>query len=274
MPFNAAPFNTREFNRDPAPAEPAPSNAVVHIVLPRGLALQDGRVLDREVDLALVGNLHPWYASVEEVRLEGGVFLSKLGDLAVAAQVWQASKNADALTCNQPPTPQTLTDPDPNDLAYKQWFLFHHARNNWVSIRAAADCLLNVQDLVGARGSKTLANFSVTKMEMNRETGLPKKLTEMNLELKGWKIVIQSGGRLGFGGHPQSGFAAKGKYDPSDAPAGRLWYTTGMGANRKTVAGWGSAGKPVKFGSPTFVNWRVGRNFGNYISVFPKVIWS
>lgn len=249
-------------------------NAVVHIVLPRGMALKDGRALTEENDLVVVGNLFPWYASVDQVRLEGGVYLTKLGDLALAAQIWNASKSADALTCNQPPDPVSIQNPDPNDISYKQWFLFNHARNNWVAIRAALDSLHNVFDLMGARGSKTLGNFSVTKMSFSRDESLPKKTREMEDELKKARIVIQSGGRIGFGGHALPGFAAKGMYDPSDAPAGRLYYVTGMGASKKTVAGWGSAGKPVKYGSPTYVNWRVGRNFGNYISIFPKVIYS
>lgn len=249
-------------------------NAVIHIVLPRGLALLDGRTLQEDSDLMVVGSVTPWYASIEQVRLEGGLYLTKLGDLAIAAQIWQASKNADGLSCNYPEPPANPDVLEPNNLASKKWFLFHHARNNWVSIRAAADSLHNIYDLLGARGSKTLANFSVTKMSFSRDESMPKKLKDMENEMNKWKIVIQSGGSIGFGGHARSGFAAKGMYDPSDAPPGRLWYTTGMGANRKTAAGWGSAGKPAKYGSPTFVNWRAGRTFGNYVSIFPKVIYT
>jgi hypothetical protein len=249
-------------------------NVVVHIVLPRGFALVNGQTLKEDTSLLVVGELSPWYASVDQVRLEGGVYLTKAPDIAIAAQIWQASKNADALTARLPPEPTSLDNPRPDDLTYHRWFLFYHARNNFVALRAALDTLLNVFDLAGARGSKTLANFSVTRMSFARDESMPKKTKDMEDELKKWRIVIQSGGEVGFGGHAKAGFAAKGIYDPSDAPAGRLWYTTGMGANKKTVAGWGAVGKPIKYGSPTFVNWRVGRNFGNYVSIFPKVVYS
>ena len=67
--------------------------------------------------------------------------------------------------------------------------------------------------------------------------------------------------------------AAKGKYGDPDAPAGRLWMTTGMGANRTSIAGYGSDGKPVKFGSPSVIQWRVGRYMGGYLSVVPKFMF-
>jgi hypothetical protein len=249
-------------------------NIVVHVVLPEGLALKDGSTLQEDTSFLLTDQVSPWYASVDQAKLEGGIYLTKVPEITMAAQIWNASKNADALSGRIPIEPPPGTPIDSSNHAGHQYFLFTHARNNWVALRAALDCIYNVFDLAGVRGSKTLGNFSVTRMSFARDESLPKKVRDMEDELKKWKIVLQSGGDIGFGGHARAGFGAKGKYDPSDTPPGRLWDTSGMGANLKTSPGWGSEGKPVRYGTPTFVNYRVGRYFAGYITVFPKFIFT
>ena len=247
-------------------------NLAVNIVLPAGLALADGSTLQEDASLTVVGTLTPWYSTIDLARLEGGIYLVKVPDLTLAAQVWQASQDADAITFHYPEPPQDGSDIR-TDVGARKWKLFNHARQQYVSIKAARDLVLNVFDLAGVKGTRTLGNLSIGRQAFAREEGLPKKLSDMEKEIKYWSVVVQAGGEIGPGGHAKPGFAAKGMYDPSDSPSGRLWSTTGMGANKKTWPGYGSAGKPVKYGSPPFTQWRVGRNFGNYVSMFPNVIW-
>jgi hypothetical protein len=127
-----------------------------------------------------------------------------------------------------------------------------------------------VWDVNASKGVKTLGNFSVTRFSQTKDEEVPKKLTELDKEVTDWTIVVQSGGAIGLAGRVLPAAAAKGKYGDPDIPAGRTWITTGMGANRKSIAGYGSDGKPVKFGSPPVVQWRVGRYLGGYLSVMPK----
>jgi len=249
------------------------TNIIINIVLPPNLLLMDGSILDQEVSFMLTDQIDPWYASVDEVKLEGGIYLTKLPEITMASQIWNASKFCDALTCHEPTLPPQLTPYDPGHLGAHKYFLFNTARNRFVSVRAALASIYNVFDLAGVRGSKTLGNFSVTRMSFARDESLPKKIRAMEDELSKWKIVIQSGGEIGYGGHAKAVFAAKGKYDPSDIPAGRQWWVTGMGANHKTMPGFGSAGKPYKYGTPSFINYRVGRAFSNYVTIFPNTIF-
>jgi len=247
-------------------------NTVVHVTLPKGFALTNGATLVDDTDFMVLGTISPWYSSVDQVRLEGGIYLRKLSDLTIAAQIWQTSLDADVIAAVPPAPPAPGTAP--SDYGYRVWNNFVHGRNQWVSQRAALDIITKAFDLSGVRGSKTLGNFSVMRMAFGRGEGIPHLMSEMQKELDKWKIVLQSGGTIAFGGHVRANMAAKGYYSRSDKVPGRLWANTGMGAAHTSHAGHGSEGKPVKYGSPTFIDYRVGRQFGNYITMYPTVVWS
>jgi len=247
-------------------------NTVVHITLPKGLALTNGATLADDTDFMVLGTVSPWYSSVDQVRLEGGIYLTKISDLTIACQIWQASLDIDVMSAVPPPAPVDGTST--SDYGYRIYNNYTHARNQWVSQRSALDIITKAFDISGVRGSKTLGNFSVMRMAFGRDEGLPRVMSEMKEEINKWRIVLQSGGTVAYGGHARPAMASKSYFDRADQIPGRLWMTTGMGAAHKTPAGLGSAGKPVKFGSPTFIDFRVGRQFGNYINLFPTVIWS
>ena len=187
-------------------------NTVVHILLPKGLALTNGSTLAEDAEFMVLGNVTPWYASVDQVRLEGGIYLPKLSDITIAAQIWQASKDADVIGYVAPAPPQPGAAP--TDYNLRIYNNYMHARNQWVTQRAALDTITRSFDLVGTRGSKSLGGFSVMKMAFGRDEGLPRLTTEMEKEINKWKIVIQSGGKIGFGGHALPVMAAKGLMDP------------------------------------------------------------
>lgn len=69
-------------------------NLVVSIVLPSTLSLQDGSVLGQEVTFEVAGSLSPFYASIDQARLHGGIYLNKLSDLTVAGMIYSISKEA------------------------------------------------------------------------------------------------------------------------------------------------------------------------------------
>jgi hypothetical protein len=45
-----------------------------------------------------------------------------------------------------------------------------------------------------------------------------------------------------------------------------------MGANMKSIPGFGSTGKPVKFGSPPVIQFRTGRYMGGYLNLIPAYV--
>lgn len=234
-------------------------NLVVHITLPKGLKLTNGQVLLQPITLSVTSGISPYYCSIDQVRLHGGTYLQKLGDLAIASEVYEISKSADGLTYREVYLPPNPTNPyEPATRIYNR---FVDARQKWVIARATRELILNVWDMSGARGSHTLGNFSVQRQSVMRDEGLPKKLQELQDQENGYRLTLQSGGHTGFKGHVVGGMTPRGAFGP-DAPAGREWITTGMGANRKTLPGFGSYGKPVKYGLSLNTRWLGGYGMG------------
>jgi hypothetical protein len=243
-------------------------NLVVHINLPKGLKLADGRTLMTDYTLTVVGTITPFYCSIDQVRLAGGVYLNKVSDMTIASMIYEKSKDADSFsyTLTAPPTVAYTS----TNQAWRTYNLKLNARQNWVKWMTALQLILNVYELSGARGSHTLANLSVQRQSITRDEGMPKKISDLQKQADAWLITLKSGGVIGPGGHVRPAFAAKGIYDPSDAPPGRLWVTTGMGANERAVPGFGSSGKPFRYASPPIVSWRKGRYEGAYVAVVDK----
>jgi hypothetical protein len=237
-------------------------NVTIHIVLPRGLALTNGAALDTSLSYQVVSELDPYYTTIDAVRLEGGMWLNKLGDLTIALSIHQNSQKAQVISYNRPMDPIGFNE---GDLGFRRWRLFHTARQQYVTSLTAREMISNIHDLVGGRGSKTLGNLSVSRQMMQRDESIPNKLQELRDEIKQWEITIKSGGDIGPGGHARPQMAAKGFYDLDSLPAGRLWATTGMGANRKTLPGFGSNNKPMKFytKSPFMTKWAMGNVFNS-----------
>lgn len=245
-------------------------NLVVNIVLPAGFALMTGEILDKDMTLLVVGSITPWYASIDMVRTEGGIYLGELGDLAVSASIYKNSRQADIFSCRNASVPAAGLPS--TDSAVKEYNNFLFSRQTYVAKRSAYQCMLNVYDLAGSRGSKTLGNLSVTRMSFNKGESIPRKLDEIKKEFQEMEIVIKSGGTIGAGGTVKSNFSAKQKYG-SDSPPGRLWITTGLGANHKSIPGYGSEGAPVKYSSSPVIGWRYGNYGGGSLITFPKVIF-
>ena len=245
-------------------------NLVIHITVPRGLRLLDGRLLASPATFDVVGSLQPYYASVDEVRLMGGVYLRKLTDLTIACMIYHISLEADVLTYNHPWRPYDIEyDTNPYHPSYKQWKDFEWARGHFVEHEAARQLIMNVFDLAMTRGTRTLGNFSIGRQEFSREEGLPKRLLDLEKTVKELKIVLKSGAMVGPAGHVKPRMAAKYLYDSNDLPRpGRLWITSGPGANAVTISGrssTGGHGKPVKYYSPWYVSRRLGRYTGPVI---------
>lgn len=246
-------------------------NLVVHVTLPKTLTLVDGRVLGQAATFDTVGGLTPYYASVDEVRLMAGVYLRKIPDLTISCMIYHISQEADVLTYNHPWRPEDIDlETDPYHPYYKQWRDFEWARGKYVEHESARQLILNVFDLAMTRGTRTLANFSIGRQEFTRTEGVPGKLQSLEKEVKDLKIVLKSGATVGPGGHVKPRMAAKYLYDSNDLPRpGRLWITSGPGANATTISGrssTGGHGKPVKYYSPWYVSRRLGRYSGPVIA--------
>lgn len=200
------------------------TNTVLHITLPAGLALVDGRKLDECVTFDVVSNLDPFYASVDQVKLAGGASLRKLHDLTIASQIYTCSKEASILNLNPPTNPQG-----------NEYTNFINSRNQWVVARSSYDLILSMGDLL-APGSHVLANFSVTKSKGFANEGIAGKITELKDRMKFFEPAVRSGGRTAVGGHPRYTMAAKGVYDWEESNPGRTWNPYSAGANSKLSA--------------------------------------
>jgi hypothetical protein len=243
-------------------------NLVITISVPQTLKLTDGRIMGQSATFSVVGDLHPYYCSVDEVRLEGGTYLRRVVDLTIASMIYHISREADVLSYSHPfMPPEDTPEWDP---VMKRWRNFEWAREHFVHCEAARNLILNVFDLAGTRGHRTLGNFAISRQEFTREEGLPGKLRDLEKEVKEMKLMLKSGATIGPGGHVRPRMAAKYLYDSNDIPRpGRLWITSGPGANAVTIgsrSSTGGHGKPTKYYSPFYVARRLGRYTGPVIT--------
>lgn len=246
-----------------------PVNLVFHITLPQGMALVSGAYLGSAITFDVISGLTPYYASVDQVRLAGGMYIRKLSDLALACQVYTASQKANLL--NETPPQYSIGNPNATR--------FVGSRNMWVVATAARDMILNVIGLIGMPSTHTLANFSVTKERANENEGVGARLAELNNQIAMFEVTLRSGGWVVPGGRPKALFAAKGVFDWTERTPARTWFSTGMGANATSQdfgSPTGGRGKPTKFFSspfysPPIINLRTGIYQGAYplVTVYP-----
>jgi len=71
------------------------TNIVVKITLPKGLKLMSGAFLPQSLSLEVISDLSPYYASVPQLRLEGGPYMDKLKDTTIAAMIYHISGQSD-----------------------------------------------------------------------------------------------------------------------------------------------------------------------------------
>lgn len=244
-------------------------NMVFHVTLPQGLALVSGPYIGEPVTFDAVSALVPYYASVDQVRLAGGMYIRKMSDLTIASMIYMSSREADLL---YPPAAQIFAS-SPNS------FRFLGSRNIYVQNLAAKKLIENVLNLIGLPGSHVLANLSITRQRGNEKEGLSQKITSLEETLKSYEIAVRSGGNVVPGGHAKAQFAAKGVFDWTERTPARTWLSTGMGANASSQdfgSPTGGRGKPVKFFSspfysPPIINMRSGIYQGAYplVTVYP-----
>jgi hypothetical protein len=236
------------------------NNLILHITLPSGIKTTDGAVLMSPVTFDAVSSLFPFYASVDQVKMAGGVNLRQTSDLTIASQVYMASKAVDMLNYNNP---QANSMP-----AYP---LFINARNQWVIARAATSLILSLGNLLGP-ASHVLANFSVATTKDNNGEGVGGKLSEFASQMKLYDPTLRSGGRIEPGGHARPLMGAKGVMDWTERTPGRTWARGSVGANTESLdcgSANGGRGKPKSFFSPSIYspslcNFRVGTYQGAY----------
>lgn len=205
-------------------------NLVVHIVLPKGIRTVSGAALTRDVTFDVISELTPYYASVDQVRLEGGPLIRRLSDITLACMIYRTSQRANLL-CPRPPTG-----------GGDDQIIFEGARNQWVALSAARDLTLNMNQLLGQKGAHVLANFSVTRQGPANGEGIAAGLAEMKKEIDEYEISLRSHGRVLPGGKPGFLMAAKGLADWTEQSPGRTWIANGMGINAKSAPGVNSVG--------------------------------
>lgn len=238
-------------------------NMVFHITLPEGLTLVSGAYLGAPATFDVVSALAPYYASVDQVRLQGGMYIRKLSDLTLASAIYDASRQVDLL---YPPGVAMNFTTSPNA------FRFLGSRNQYVQALVAKNMIESVLGFVGVPASHILANLSITRQRANEKEGVGQKITSLEGTLELYEPTIRSGGNVVPGGYAKAQFAAKGVFDWTERTPARTWQTTGMGANATSQdfgSPTGGRGKPVKFFaspfySPPIINLRSGIYQGAY----------
>jgi hypothetical protein len=221
-------------------------NLVVHITLPKTLALSTGAILGQDVTFDVVSALSPFYGAIDQLRFVGGVYLRKLADLTLAAAIYEASKQADRL-CYKPPIQGT-----------EAFDHYAYARNQWVTNKAAMGLMLNILNQFGKQ-THVLGNFSVTQ-----ENDPQKKIDELQAEIVKFEVALRSCGQTIPGGKAKPGMAAKGVNDWMERTPSRTWAVTGMGANQSSGAFTATGGRGKSFSyfqqtySPPIVSVRMG----------------
>lgn len=231
-------------------------------MLPSGLTLVNGAQLKQSLTFDIIGMVSPFYCSVPQVQLAGGMWLRKLQPTTIAFKIYESSTEADLIV------PHCLPDPD-SDLYQR----FINTRNQWVKALASRDLILDIASLIGSPGAHVLANLSVTRSQGSDQQNVAAKLKELNDSLKHYEINLRSGGRIAPGERVSpAGFGAKGVMDWTEKTPGRTWINTGYGANLQSIdfgSPTGGRGKPVKlyiqpFTSPPIVGSRSGCYQGGF----------
>lgn len=97
-----------------------------------------GQVGTKATTHEVISRLDPFYASIDQVRLAGGMLIRKLSDLTLACTIYNTSQKADLLCLHPPTDPQT-----------DQFKRLVGSRNNWVALSSARELLMNVNQLIG-----------------------------------------------------------------------------------------------------------------------------
>jgi hypothetical protein len=237
-------------------------NLVLHICLPKGLALTSGATLMENTTLDVASTLTPFYAGIGQVKLNGGYFLRTTTDLTIACAIYNSSQEADLMTPNA--IIPTLGTP-----AEVRWA---NSRTQWVTAKATRDLIMNIIGLIGSPGAHVLANFSVTRERGGMLESVAAKLADLNNDVKTYAVNLASNGQTLPGGHARPGFGAKGVRDWTERSPSRGWASTGIGANAKGPdygSMTGGRGKPLSYFnrawcSPPIINWRSGVYQGMY----------
>src|SRR5271170_6880346 len=160
-------------------------NLVVTIQLPAGFSLTNGVFTPEPMQFQVISGLTPYYSSVDLVRLHGGIYLRGLTDLTIAGMIYWQSKQADALTWSLPMLPPSYAPfTDFQEVHFRN---FMAARSSWVTFMSAQQLILNMYDLNATRGSKTLANFSVSRQDFSNDSGFPGKIRDLKQQVLDWE---------------------------------------------------------------------------------------
>lgn len=236
------------------------TNVAIRVILPAGFRLADGRTLREPVHLVVISRLEPYYASVDMVRLLSGGWLEPLpDDIPVATAIWMKSIEADTLTYQKPEEPAAGV----SGLVRDRWERFLFGRSQYVAHAAAFDLVTRMLDIAAGRGSKRIGNLEISQPRGIDSPG-QQMLDLLRREAEEWKIVVQSGGRIGKGGRVRYSHAVRAL--EQTAEPGRMWLVTGMGANRTGEVYFGGRIQTRKFYSPFYFSWyRVGPSSGFFL---------
>ena len=147
-------------------------------------------------------------------------------------------------------------------MQYHRWL---YARQRYTLAMATARMLTNMYDIDHSRGVKTLGNFSVTRIDMNKGGGVPKKLEVLFQDAEDWEMTLKSGGLVGAGGRPVPVMAARAFRQTSHGP-----HLEGY-RHEDNINPFRGSAPPARPSSPGDTGDPVPRGalYGGYLNLFP-----
>lgn len=230
-------------------------NLVVHVTLPRGVKTVSGATLAEDTTFDYIGQLDPFYCSIDMVRFEGGLYLRDIADYTIAAGIFQTSERSDQF-CSVLPQPGS-----------KEYDRYVRARQAWVQTETAYNLITNIDALRLTGGSHVLGNFSVTRQAMRGHGLIENKIQDLRDTLKLYEPTLKSCGILNPGAKVRPAMAAKGVNDYGERNPARTWIVTGMGANAISSPSSATSGRGKSyqmFVSPPIFSFRPGIFLGTY----------
>lgn len=198
-------------------------NNIIYLTLDRSIAALDGATLGEDYTAYFTTTYNPLYASVRQVRLEIGPFVTDVTDDTINLAIFEASLEANANSFQ-------------SSLANSSFYIF--ARHKYSLLLSELILLRALSGDLSLSGklSKTLGDLTVSRG--GNLPGILKRAEQIEAELNRWLKTVQSGGDVPPYASMRPGYARKGINAEDAFITGRQWEpTSGFGVINRTPAG-------------------------------------
>jgi len=190
-------------------------NNIVYIQLDKDIATADGSTLGTDITYYFTTTYNPLYASVRQVRLDLGPFVSDVPDDTINLAIFEAGRDA---TINS--FQNTVFDTT----------FFNHARFKYTLLLAELILLRAIMGdvSVSSRMTKSLGDLTVSRG--GNIVAIDKRIEKLQEGMEEWLLAVQTGGEIPPGASLKSEVSVKGGTSEDLMLVGRQWHpTSGIG---------------------------------------------